>query len=178
MIRVEMARSLKEAKKLREEARYKAQVKQQQREEYAELLSKHFKRRIYANDPEIRKYELWLEMGCKDAELNNLESFFRNGKIRDAVKYRLWKECDRISPYSGKTISLRRLFSAEIEIEHILPYSRTMNNEFTNLSLCETDINRRKGNQLPYHFFAALARANYSRRELRSSAASNGSASS
>ncbi|MCZ7556274.1 MAG: type II CRISPR RNA-guided endonuclease Cas9 [Bacteroidia bacterium] len=156
MIRVEMARSLKKPKKLREEARYKAQVKQLQREEYAELLSKHFKRRIYANDPEIRKYELWLEMGCKDAGLNDIESFFRNGKIRDAVKYRLWKECDRISPYSGKTISLRRLFSAEIEIEHILPYSRTMNNEFTNLSLCESDINRRKGNQLPYHFFASL----------------------
>ncbi|MDP2208928.1 MAG: type II CRISPR RNA-guided endonuclease Cas9 [Bacteroidota bacterium] len=155
MIRVELARELKKPKNKREEDRNKAIQKRKQREEYAEFLSERLGKKIEPNDPEVRKYELWLEMGCEDSELDNLESFLKRGRVLDARKYKLWKECGRISPYSGNTISLTKLFSPEIQIEHILPYSKTMNNEFTNLSLCEVEINKDKGKKLPYEYFAS-----------------------
>lgn len=156
MIRVELARELKKPKDKREEARNSAIRKRALREEYAEFLSVRMKKKIEPNSPEIRKYELWLEMGCDDPKLDDLDSFIRHGKIKDQLKYRLWRECNRISPYSGKPISLTKLFSPEIQIEHILPYSKTMNNEFTNLCLCEAEINKNKGDALPYNYFKSL----------------------
>lgn len=155
MIRVELARELKKPKNRREEDRNKAIQKRKRREEYAEFLSERLDKKIEPSDPEVRKYELWLEMGCEDSELNDLESFLKRGRVLDARKYKLWKECGRISPYSGKVISLTKLFSPEVQIEHILPYSKTMNNEFTNLCLCEESINKDKGKKLPYEYFAS-----------------------
>ncbi len=158
MVRIELARELKKPKTKREEARNNAIKKRSQREEYAEFLSKKFGQRIEPNSPEVRKYELWLEMGCEDQSLDDLKSFMRNGKVTDSLKYKLWKECGRISPYSGKVIPLAKLFSPEIQIEHILPYSQTMNNEFGNLCLCEADINKRKGDKLPYEYFESIGK--------------------
>lgn len=155
MIRVELARELKKPKNRREDDRNKAIQKRKQREEYAEFLSERLGKKIEPSDPEVRKYELWLEMGCEDSELNNLESFLKRGRVLDAKKYQLWKECGRISPYSGKVISLTKLFSPEIQIEHILPFSKTMNNEFTNLCICEESINKEKGKKLPYEYFSS-----------------------
>lgn len=154
MVRVELARELKKPKTKREEARNNQINKRKQREEFAEFLSTHLKKKIEPNYAEVKKYELWLEMGCEDPALDDLNAFLRNGKVTDAKKYQLWKECGRISPYSGKPISLTKLFSPEIQIEHVLPYSKTMNNEFGNLCLCEASINKDKGDRLPYEFFA------------------------
>ncbi|MGD1047047.1 MAG: type II CRISPR RNA-guided endonuclease Cas9 [Bacteroidota bacterium] len=158
MMRVELAREIKKPKMIREEIRNNAIRKRKQREEYAEFLTKRFKPRrpFEPNSQEVKKYELWLEMGCKDPELDDLNSFMRNGRITDQLKYRLWKECGRISPYSGNVIPLSKLLSPEIQIDHILPYSQTMNNEFGNLCLCEADINKRKGDKLPYEYFESI----------------------
>jgi CRISPR-associated endonuclease Csn1 len=156
MVRIELARELKKPKQKREEARGNAIRKRKQREDYAEFLMKRLKKHIEPNSIEVKKYELWLEMGCKDDSLDNLDSFIRNGRVTDTLKYRLWMECGRISPYSGKVISLSKLFSPEIQIEHILPYSQTMNNEFGNLCLCEADINKKKGDRLPAEYFESI----------------------
>ncbi|MBI5214594.1 MAG: type II CRISPR RNA-guided endonuclease Cas9 [Ignavibacteriae bacterium] len=155
MMRVELARELKKPKDKREAARNQSIQKRKQREEHAEFLSNFLHNTIEPGDPEVRKYELWLEMGCEDPTLDDLDSFLKKGKVTDARKYALWKECGRISPYSGKTISLSQLFSPEIQIEHILPYSKTMNSEFSNLCLCEAWINKEKGDKLPYEYFAS-----------------------
>lgn len=160
-IRVELARELKKPKTKREEDRNKAIRKRKLREDYAEFLTKRLKKRIEPNHPEVKKYELWLEMGCEDPKLDNLDSFLKNGRVIDQTKYRLWKECGRISPYDHKerVISLTKLFSAEIEIEHILPYSKTMNSEFGNLTLSWRDINQEKGNKLAFDYLASKGEA-------------------
>ena len=45
----------------------------------------------------------------------------------DKLKYRLWKECNRVCPYSGNAINRHDLFTQPIyEIEHIIPYSRCL----------------------------------------------------
>ncbi len=166
MIRVELARELKKPKSKREEARNANIRKRKQREEYAGFLSKQLQKKIEPHSIEVKKYELWLEMGCEDPKLDALDSFLRNGKVFDSKKYKLWLECDRISIYSGKVIPLSKLFSPEIQIEHILPYSKTMNNEFGNLCLCEGSINKEKGKQLPSEYFASKGKLEEFRRNV------------
>jgi len=55
--------------------------------------------------------------------------------------------------YSGETISLTRLFSGEVEVDHILPYSQTLDDSIANKVLCTTSANRVKGNQSPFQAF-------------------------
>ncbi|MCX7964788.1 MAG: type II CRISPR RNA-guided endonuclease Cas9 [Candidatus Sumerlaea chitinivorans] len=71
----------------------------------------------------------------------------------DIRKYRLWKECNEICPYSGRPITVEQLFSGEVEVEHIWPYDRCLDNSFANLTLCFRDWNQRKGNRTPYEAF-------------------------
>ena len=66
---------------------------------------------------------------------------------------RLWEELgdvtNRRCVYSGRIISLSDLFSGEVEIEHILPYSRTLDDTMANKTLCYREFNRGKHNQTP-----------------------------
>ncbi len=75
-----------------------------------------------------------------------------NPSSTDIIKYKLWLECKGICPYTGKQISADMLFrNNEIDIEHILPYSRTQDDSFNNLTLCFADFNReRKQNLSPF----------------------------
>ncbi|MBS4042040.1 MAG: type II CRISPR RNA-guided endonuclease Cas9 [Flavobacteriales bacterium] len=67
--------------------------------------------------------------------------------------YKLWEECKRTCPYTGKSISLTQLFSGEVQIEHIHPWSRSLNDSFSNKTLCYADENRKKGDKTPYEFY-------------------------
>jgi CRISPR-associated endonuclease Csn1 len=67
--------------------------------------------------------------------------------------YKLWEECKRTCPYTGKPISVTQLFSGEIQIEHIHPWSRSLNDSFANKTLCYADENRKKGNKTPFEFY-------------------------
>ena len=72
----------------------------------------------------------------------------------DKLKYRLWKECNRVCPYSGNAINAHDLFTQPIyEIEHIIPYSRCLDDSYMNKTLCRRNENRRKGNQTPWEAF-------------------------
>lgn len=58
-----------------------------------------------------------------------------------------------LCPFSGRPIGIERLFSPEIEIEHILPWSRTLDDGPANKVLCYRDMNRRKRGHAPYEAF-------------------------
>jgi len=73
-------------------------------------------------------------------------------------KYKLWEELAvegiaRLCPYCGKTISAKQLISGNIEIEHILPYSRTLLNSRDNLTVAHRACNQAKKNQSPFEAF-------------------------
>jgi CRISPR-associated endonuclease Csn1 len=70
------------------------------------------------------------------------------------LKYKLWEECNRICPYTGKHIEVNQLFSGEVHIEHIYPWSRSLNDSFMNKTLCFADENRAKGDATPYEFYS------------------------
>jgi CRISPR-associated endonuclease Csn1 len=81
-----------------------------------------------------------------------------NGANR--MRLRLWQEnapasvMDRFCPYCGTTgrpIGIRQLFhSSEVEIDHILPYSRTLDDGPANKVIVHSACNRQKGNLTPH----------------------------
>ncbi len=85
--------------------------------------------------------------------------FYQQGdrrRTREALnRMRLWEELgkspnDRFCPYSGKPIhSLGLLMSDEIEIEHILQRSRTLDDSLANKTVAYREWNRLKRNLTP-----------------------------
>jgi len=79
-----------------------------------------------------------------------------NGENR--LRLRLWEELnddcmDRRCPYTGTKISVAMLFDGSCDIDHILPYSRTLDDSIANRTLCMREANRQKGNQTPWEIW-------------------------
>ncbi len=76
-------------------------------------------------------------------------------------KLRLWEEQGppqaRVCPYTGKQLSFEMVMSAQTEIDHILPFSRTLDNSMSNMVVCLAGANRVKGDQTPYEAFREKA---------------------
>jgi CRISPR-associated endonuclease Csn1 len=78
-------------------------------------------------------------------------------------KMQLWVELnkgdvtDRRCPYTGEQISIHRLLSSEVEIEHILPYSMTLDDSLNNKTVALRRANRDKGNRSPFDAFGQHA---------------------
>ncbi len=60
---------------------------------------------------------------------------------------------DHYCVYSGKRLNLSQLFSSDVEIDHILPFSRSLDDSLSNKVLCTARANRDKRNQTPYEAF-------------------------
>lgn len=70
----------------------------------------------------------------------------------------LWEELSfdpavRCCPYSGVQISLKMLLGDEVEIEHILPFSQTLDDSLNNKTVALRQANRVKGNRTPWEAF-------------------------
>lgn len=73
----------------------------------------------------------------------------------DIQKMILWEElshdvADRHCPYSGVQISASMLLSEQVEIEHILPFSETLDDSLNNKTVSMRQANRIKGNRTPW----------------------------
>lgn len=67
-------------------------------------------------------------------------------------RYKLWLEQNYISPYTGQSISLSRLFTQDYEIEHVIPRSLYFDDSLSNKVICEAEVNKLKDNMLGYEF--------------------------
>jgi CRISPR-associated endonuclease Csn1 len=84
----------------------------------------------------------------------------RHGDIQKLI---LWEELgrdpvDRKCPYSGELISKHAVLTDKVEIEHILPFSQTLDDSLNNKTVAMRHANRVKGNRTPWqarHDFAA-----------------------
>lgn len=69
---------------------------------------------------------------------------------------KLWEELntdnvlDRRCIYTGQQISIDMLFSAAVEVDHILPFTATLDDSNGNKILCLREANREKRKQSPY----------------------------
>lgn len=90
----------------------------------------------------VKRSEKLRELGQKD-----------NGHNRNLLK--LWEELnpdspeDRVCIYTGRPIGIRMLFSGEIDVDHILPWSRTLDDSQANRILCMVEANRIKRDRAP-----------------------------
>lgn len=88
-----------------------------------------------------------------------LESIKEANTYENRLKLRLYEEALEASGgtaqcvFSGAPIPKSALFTAEIEIEHILPLSRTLDDSFSNKVLSTRAANRVKGNKTPFEAF-------------------------
>lgn len=77
---------------------------------------------------------------------------------------RLWEDLNpedamrRFCPYSGKRISAAMIFDGSCDVDHILPYSRTLDDSFANRTLCLREANREKRNQTPWEAWGDTAK--------------------
>lgn len=117
--------------------------------ELAREMSKNFNERN-----EIQKEQDENESrNARIVELLSKEYHISSPKGQDILKYRLWEEQNGICMYSMKPIPADRLFTGEYEIDHILPYSKTGIDAFSNKVLVEAGENREKGNRIPFEYF-------------------------
>ena len=91
------------------------------------------------------------DIGDIIAKLGNSDSSKRPSKS-DILRYKAWLEQKYCSPYTGQPIPLAKLFTHEYEIEHIIPQSRYFDDSFQNKVICESEVNKLKGNLLGYEF--------------------------
>jgi CRISPR-associated endonuclease Csn1 len=56
-------------------------------------------------------------------------------------------------PYCDQRFGWESVFSSDIQIEHVIPYSKTKSNNFSYLLLAHRSCNDKKGNKTPYEAF-------------------------
>lgn len=123
--------------------------------------------------PEVVRVELAREMGkpydvrtqmTKKQEANakrNEELRQQIKKIKgaeptgqDIVKFKLFQEQNGVCLYSGQNLDITRLFEAGyVDVDHIIPYSISFDDSYTNKVLVRSPENRQKGNRIPADYF-------------------------
>ena len=90
---------------------------------------------------------------------------------QDLEKLRLWNEQGplngRVCPFTGRTLSIELLLSEHTEVEHLLPFSQSLDDSMNNKVVAMREANREKGNRTPFEawghdrekYEAILARA-------------------
>jgi CRISPR-associated endonuclease Csn1 len=91
-------------------------------------------------------------------ELRNSDEFQRaGGKLSSDLitRYLLWEQQGKACIYSGRPISLKQLLGGEVDVDHVLPYPRSLDNSQMNRVLCFRRENALKGDRTPHEWLAA-----------------------
>ncbi|MDA8172916.1 MAG: type II CRISPR RNA-guided endonuclease Cas9 [Nitrospiraceae bacterium] len=81
-----------------------------------------------------------------------------NPSRNDILKVLLWEECNGKCPYTGKSISINALLgdNPQFDIEHIIPFDRSLDNSFFNKTLCYAEENSIKGDKTPFEAYGQM----------------------
>ena len=114
-------------------------------------------RELSKNHDERKKIENENEKNRKrnDAVMERLRTEFHLASPggQDLIKLRLWEDQQGFCLYSGKTISIERLFEPGFcEIDHIVPYSISYDDSYNNKALVLAKENQDKSNRLPLQY--------------------------
>jgi CRISPR-associated endonuclease Csn1 len=105
-----------------------------------------------------KRSELNSRMREREAKREQAAVAVREMKIkvtRDAIlRYLIWEEQAHECVYCGKPISQKQLFTGEADLDHILPYSRCLDDSQMNKVVCHRICNHGKGNRTPYEWLA------------------------
>ena len=127
---IELARDLKNSRKAKDLIKKKNAENKKLNEEVDKIIqeySEQYHTQIVKNKLNRDKIKLWLELG-------------------DDI---LSRKCI----YTGEQISISKLFSDDVQIEHIVPYSKTLDDSMNNKTLSMKKANYYKGNRTPCEAF-------------------------
>lgn len=131
-IAIEYARDLPASAEERKKIQRIQEDNEKENEEIKKEMRDKIGQREY-NKRDIQKYKIWKQMGIP-----------KGGKA-DVVR-----EC----PFSGKIISVSDLLNGQMfQIEHLLPFSRTLDDSINNKVIASVEANRYKGNRTPFEAF-------------------------
>ncbi|WP_064605774.1 type II CRISPR RNA-guided endonuclease Cas9 [Streptobacillus moniliformis] len=85
----------------------------------------------------------------------------------DFVRIKLWEEQNKVCMYSGRTIEKYQLTSAEVQIDHILPYSKSFDNSYSNKVLVFSNENQDKKERTPYQWLKGTEKWNEFKQRVR-----------
>lgn len=110
-----------------------------------------------------QRSEMSRRMREREAERRQIAAKIADGGFApnaDAVsratinRYLLWQEQSGMCMYTGRAISMAQLFSGEVDVDHILPYSRSLDDSLANKAVCFCSANHDKGDRTPYEWMA------------------------
>ncbi len=135
-VHVELTREIKKSHKDRNEIKKGQDKYQKFKEEVVSEFIEHFGRE--PRGAELLKFRLWKEQGgyCAYSGFKGKEAYMKPEKLIADVKY--------------------------AEIDHILPYSRSLDDGMNNKVLCLAKENQDKKNQTPHEYFEVIGRDWYS----------------
>lgn len=90
-----------------------------------------------------------------------LLEYGQNPNRDNRLRLRLWEELNkedcmgRCCPFSGALIGIADIFSDRIEIEHLIPFSISLDDSNSNKVLCTRKANVDKGNKTPFQAFGS-----------------------
>lgn len=82
-------------------------------------------------------------------------------------RIRLWEEQGKRCIFTGESIGISELLSAAVEIEHLIPFSKSLDDSLPNKVVCLRQANRDKGNRTPFEAFSSSS-GNYDWNEINS----------
>lgn len=104
---------------------------------------------------EKKRRELSVRMNERASERDAAADRLREHGVRvsraSILKYRLWEEQRLACAYCGQSLTVQDVFSQDggVEIDHILPWSRTLDDSQLNKVVCCSRCNRDKGQRTP-----------------------------
>lgn len=105
---------------------------------------------------DAKRREVNSTMRKREQERADAAEFLRqNGArvTREAItRLLLWRQQGEHCIYSGRPISFQQLFGGEIDVDHILPYSRTLDDSQNNKVVCFRSVNHDKGQRSPFEW--------------------------
>jgi CRISPR-associated endonuclease Csn1 len=128
-VRIEMARELKSGKKKREEMRFKQFDNERANDDAKKELDRYNKSHTRTN---IRKILLYKELEKASGQA--------------------------VNPYNPtQTFNISKLFEdGYVQLEHIIPYSVSLDDSINNLTLCDAKTNGEKGDRTPFQYLTAV----------------------
>lgn len=76
-------------------------------------------------------------------------------------RFLLWKEQNETCIYTNRTIPPEKLYSGEVDVDHVLPYPRSLDDSMANKVVCYRVANQEKADQSPFEWLAERDPARY-----------------
>jgi len=123
-------------------------------------MGRDVKTRPAAGTEAYRKYqdrldEMRQREARREAAADELRNYGTTVNHDNITRYLLWQDQNGVCVYSGQPIAIAQLFGGgEVHVDHILPYSRCLDDSQNNKVVCFRQANADKGNRTPYEWLA------------------------